>query len=63
MPRQPSRRPTAPQLRRLTAALRDAQETMQDVAAVLDVTNIGRCKFRLIRASDRAATALRETQE
>lgn len=52
--------PQAATIRRLIAALRDAEECMRDVAARLDFNTIGRSKFRLIRCADRANRAAGE---
>lgn len=58
-----ARRPTVSQVRRYQAALDDAEKTMRSASSLLDLTNLGYWKYQLLLASDRAATALRETQE
>lgn len=63
MARKPTRRPTMALVRRLLAALRDAHDTMRDVAQRLDVTTVGQAQWDLMRGADRALTAIRSAEQ
>lgn len=63
MPRRPTYRPSIRQYRQVLSALKDAQETMRDVADRIDVTTVGRAKWRLTLAADRAANVIRSVDQ